>query len=134
MPSLTDPRVPGRQRRSKKLSYYLAHRQASPLEVMLGAARWYHRRAVRATERIEAALELEDGNKRDQLAAVEKLLTLAVHRNTSPEEATLADAKAEELRASAVAVTMYARIRASPHPPRLRPTDPARSWCAPLLA
>jgi Protein of unknown function (DUF2786) len=97
MPSLTDPRVPGRQRRSKKLSYYLAHRQASPLEVMLGAMRWYHRRAVRATERIEAALEREDVDKRDQLATVEKLLTLAVHPNTPPEEAASARAKVREL-------------------------------------
>jgi Protein of unknown function (DUF2786) len=82
------------------LSYYLAHRQASPLEVMLGAMRWYHRRAVRATERIEAALEREDGNRRDQLATIKKLLALAVHPNTPPEEAASADAKAEELLAA----------------------------------
>jgi Protein of unknown function (DUF2786) len=100
MTSLTDPRVPGRQRRSKKLSYYLAHRQASPLEVMLGAARWYHRRAVRATERVEAALEREDESKRDQLATIKKLLALAVHPGTPPEEAASADHKAEELLAT----------------------------------
>jgi hypothetical protein len=100
MPSLTDPRVPGRQRRSKKLSYYLAHRQASPVEVMLGAMRWYHRRAVRVTERIEAADEQEDASKRDQLATIKKLLTLAVHPGTPPEEAASADAKAEELLAA----------------------------------
>ena len=67
---------------------------------MLGAARWYHRRAVRATERVEAALEREDGDKRDQLATVEKLLTLAVHPNTPPEEAASARAKARELLAA----------------------------------
>jgi uncharacterized protein DUF2786 len=100
MPSLTDPRVPGRQRRSKKLSYYLAHRQASPLEVMLGAMRWYHRRAVRTTERIEAADEQEDASKRDQLATIKKLLALAVHPGTPLEEAASADAKAEELLAA----------------------------------
>jgi hypothetical protein len=82
------------------LSYYLAHRQASPLEVMLGAARWYHRRAVRATERIEAALERDDASKRDQLATIKKLLALAVHPGTPPEEAASADAKAEELLAA----------------------------------
>jgi hypothetical protein len=67
---------------------------------MLGAARWYHRRAVRATERVEAAIEQEEASKRDQLATVEKLLTLAVHPNTPPEEAASARAKARELLAA----------------------------------
>ena len=96
-PRLTDPRQTLYRGAAKaRLSYYLANKQASPLEVMLGAARWYYRRAVRATERIEAAL----GNKRDQLETIKKLLALAVHPNTPPEEAAAADAKAEELLAA----------------------------------
>jgi hypothetical protein len=62
--------------------------------------RWYHRPAVWATERAEAALEQEDASKRDQLATIKKLLTLAVHPGTPPEEAASADAKAEELLAA----------------------------------
>jgi hypothetical protein len=67
---------------------------------MLGATRWYHRRAVRATERIEEAIEREEASKRDQLATIKKLPTLAVHPGTPPEEAASADAKAEELLAA----------------------------------
>ena len=62
--------------------------------------RWYYRRAVQASERVEAALEREDGNKRDQLETILKLLSLAVHPNTPPEEAALARAKAQELLAA----------------------------------
>ena len=44
----------------------------------------------------------QEGNKRDQLATIKKLLALAlaIHPNTPPEEAASADAKAVELLAA----------------------------------
>jgi Protein of unknown function (DUF2786) len=42
----------------------------------------------------------EEASKRDQLATIKKLLALAVHPGTPPEEAASADAKAEELLAT----------------------------------
>jgi hypothetical protein len=111
------------------LSYYLAHRQAPPLEVMLGAARWYHRRAVRATERVEGAIEREDANRRDQLATIKKLLALAVHPATPPEEAAWADAKAGELLAAyaeGLSGTDAAAIAAANANPGTRPPSTPR--------
>jgi hypothetical protein len=49
---------------------------------------------------LEAALEREDGDTRDQLATIKKLLALTVHPGTPTEEAATADAKAEELLAA----------------------------------